>query len=73
MIPVKPGELVISGSKNKIQFLELNTKKLKEIIDIKRNIYFDYCNLYMINISCFCVVVYDNIMILVVDYIYIVC
>ena len=35
MIPIKTGELVISGSKNKIQFLELNTKKLKKIIDIQ--------------------------------------
>ena len=72
MIPVKPGELVISGSKNKIQFLELNTKKLKEIIDIKRYICFDYCNLCMMNERCLCVGGQDKIMLIDVDYKYIV-
>ena len=73
MIPVKSGELVISGNKNKIQFLELNTKKLKEIIDIKRNISFDRGNLLcMMNERCLCVGGQDKITLIDVDYKYII-
>ena len=73
MIPVKSGELVISGNKNKIQFLELNTKKLKEIIDIKRNINFDRGNLLcMMNERCLCVGGQDKITLIDVDYKYII-
>ena len=69
MIFIKPGELVISGSKNKIQFLELKTKKLKEIIDINRNISFDRCNLLcMMNKRCLCVGGRDKITLIDVDY-----
>ena len=69
MIFIKPGELVISGSKNKIQFLELKTKKLKEIIDINRNICFDRCNLLcMMNKRCLCVGGRDKITLIDVDY-----
>ena len=35
MIPVKLGESVIAGNKNKIQIFELNSKKLKELIIIE--------------------------------------
>ena len=45
MLPVKPGELVISGNEQKIQFFELKTRKLKEIIKINRNICWSPCNL----------------------------
>ena len=45
MIQVKPGELVISGNEKKIQFFELKTRKLKEIIKINRNICWSPCNL----------------------------
>ena len=73
MIFIKPGELVISGSKNKIQFLELKSKKLKEIIDINRNISFDRGNLLcMMNERCLCVGGQDKITLIDVDYKYIV-
>ena len=56
MISVKPGELVISGNANKIQFFELNSRKLKEIININRNIYWGYGNsLCMMNERYLCV------------------
>ena len=55
MIPVKKGELVIRGRKNKIQFFEINTRKLKEIININGNISFYSYLLCMINERCLCV------------------
>ena len=56
MLPVKPGELVITGHKDKIQFFELNTRKLKEIININRDIHWTPCNLLcMMNERCLCV------------------
>ena len=55
MIPVKKGELVIRGSKNKIQFFEINIRKLKEIININGNIDFYSYILCMINGRCLCV------------------
>jgi len=56
MLPVKPGELVIAGNKDKIQFFELNTRKLKEIININRDIHWNPSNLLcMINERCLCV------------------
>ena len=55
MISVKPGELVISGA-NKIQFFELNSRKLKEIININRDIRWSYDNLLcMMNERYLCV------------------
>ena len=56
MLPVKPGELVIAGQKDKIQFFELNTRKLKEIININRDIHWTPSNLLcMMNERCLCV------------------
>jgi len=55
MLPVKPGELVITGNKDKIQFFELNTRKLKEIININRDIRWKGIVLCMINERCLCV------------------
>ena len=56
MLPVKPGELVIAGAKDKIQFFELNTRKLKEIININRDIHWTPSNLLcMMNERCLCV------------------
>ena len=57
MISVKPGELVISGNANKIQFFELNSRKLKEIININRDISsWNYDNLLcMMNERYLCV------------------
>ena len=56
MLPVKPGELVIAGKKDKIQFFELNTRKLKEIININRDIHWAQSNLLcMMNERCLCV------------------
>ena len=56
MISVKPGELVISGTEDKIQFFELNSRKLKEIININRDIHWDPGNfLCMMNERCLCV------------------
>ena len=56
MISVKPGELVISGEADKIQFFELNSRKLKEIININRDIHWDPGNfLCMMNERCLCV------------------
>ena len=56
MLPVKKGELVLCGQKDKIQFFELNSRKLKEIININRDIRFDASKLLcMINERCLCV------------------
>ena len=55
MIPVKPGELVICGINNKIQFFELNSRKLKEIISINRDICWQDFLLCMMNERCLCV------------------
>ena len=56
MLSVKPGELVISGDKHKIQFFELNTRKLKEIININRIIHYNPSYLLcMMNERCLCV------------------
>ena len=56
MIAVKPGELVICGGLNKIQFFDLNSRKLKEIININRTIYYSpQESLCMINDKCLCV------------------
>ena len=56
MLPVKPGELVIVGDKDKIQFFELNTRKLKEIININRDIHWSPSNLLcLMNERCLCV------------------
>ena len=61
MIAVKPGELVICGE-NKIQFFDLNSRKLKEIININRNIYYYLQDLLcMINDKCLCVGGQDKI------------
>ena len=56
MLPVKKGELVLCGTKDKIQFFELNSRKLKEIININRDIHWTPSNLLcMINERCLCV------------------
>ena len=56
MISVKPGELVICGQTDKIQFFELNSRKLKEIININRDICWTYDNLLcMMNERYLCV------------------
>ena len=56
MLPVKKGELVLSGGKDKIQFFELNSRKLKEIININRDIRWTASKLLcMINERCLCV------------------
>ena len=56
MLPVKKGELVLCGNKDKIQFFELNSRKLKEIININRDIRWTPSNLLcMINERCLCV------------------
>ena len=65
MISVKPGELVISGEKDKIQFFELNSRKLNEIININRNIRWDADNLLcMMNERYLCVGGKDKITII---------
>ena len=65
MISVKPGELVISGNANKIQFFELNSRKLKEIININRQICWSYDNLLcMMNERYLCVGGKDKITII---------
>ena len=62
MIAVKPGELVICGNENKIQFFDLNSRKLKEIININRNIHYRKQDLLcMINDKCLCVGGQDKI------------
>ena len=56
MISVKPGELVMTGEKDKIQFFELNSRKLKEIININRDLRWNATKLLcMINERCLCV------------------
>jgi len=56
MLPVKKGELVLCGEKDKIQFFELNSRKLKEIININRDIHWRASKLLcMINERCLCV------------------
>ena len=56
MISVKPGELVMTGEKDKIQFFELNSRKLKEIININRDLRWSATKLLcMINERCLCV------------------
>ena len=56
MICVTPEELVISGNEKKIQFFELKSRKLKEIIKLNRNICWSPCNLLcMMNERCLCV------------------
>ena len=56
MILVKPGELVIAGSEDLIQFFEIDTKEFKEIINIKRDIHYPPSNLLcMMNERCLCV------------------
>jgi len=65
MISVKPGELVISGAADKIQFFELNSRKLKEIININRDIRWGVDNLLcMMNERCLCVGGKDKITII---------
>ncbi len=65
MISVKPGELVICGEADKIQFFELNSRKLKEIININRDIRWDYDNLLcMMNERYLCVGGKDKITII---------
>jgi len=65
MISVKPGELVISGDADKIQFFELNSRKLKEIININRDIRWSPDNLLcMMNERCLCVGGTDKITII---------
>jgi WD40 repeat protein len=56
MLPVKKGELVLCGEKDKIQFFELNSRKLKEIININRDIRWAPSKLLcMMNERCLCV------------------
>ena len=56
MICVTPEELVISGNEKKIQFFELKSRKLKEIIRLNRNICWSPCNLLcMMNERCLCI------------------
>ena len=56
MLSVKPGELVFSGEKDKIQFFELNSRKLKEIININRDIHWAPSSLLcMLNERCLCI------------------
>ena len=65
MISVKPGELVISGDSDKIQFFELNSRKLKEILNFNRDIHWDPGNfLCMMNERCLCVGGKDKITII---------
>ena len=65
MISVKPGELVISGEANKIQFFELNSRSLKEIIVINRDICWNCDNLLcMMNERYLCVGGRDKITII---------
>ena len=65
MIKVKPGELIISGTDDKIQFFELNTKQLKEIININRDIHWGIDELLcMMNDKCLCVGGADKITII---------
>ena len=54
MIMVKTGEFVIRGKKEKIQFFELNSRQLKEIININTNIDYYGCMLCMIDKRCLC-------------------
>ena len=55
MISAKPGELVIAGEKDKIQFFDINSRKLKEIININRDIRWTGNLLCMMNERCLCV------------------
>ena len=59
IIKVKPGELVFGGncSPYRIQFFEINSRKLKEKIDMNRYIScYKPCNkLYKVNDRCLCV------------------
>ena len=65
MISVRPGELVIAGLKDKIQFFDLNSRKLKEIININRDIHWTPSNLFcMMNERCLCVGGKDKITII---------
>ena len=65
MIKVKKGELIISGTGDKIQFFDLNTKQLKEIININRDIHWGIDELLcMMNDKCLCVGGADKITII---------
>ena len=65
MISAKPGELVFSGVKDKIQFFDLKSRKLKEIININRYIHWSPSNLLcMMNERCLCVGGKDKITII---------
>ena len=65
MISVKQGELVMSGGNDKIQFFDLNSIKLKEIININRDIRWNPSNLLcMMNERCLCVGGKDKITII---------
>ena len=65
MIGVKPGELVLCGNKDKIQFFDLNSKELKEIINIHKDIRFYISNLLcMMNERWLCVGGRDKITII---------
>ena len=56
MISVKPGELVLCGELDKIQFFDLYSRQLKEIININRDIHWSYDNLLcMMNERYLCV------------------
>ena len=62
MLSVKPGELVFSGEKDKIQFFELNSRKLKEIININRDIHWAPSSLlFMLNERYLCIGGLDKI------------
>ena len=62
MIQVNPEEIVISGENDKIQFFEINSRKLKEIINIYRDIHWSPGNvLCMRNEKCLCVGGQDKI------------
>ena len=62
MLQVNPEEIVISGENDKIQFFEINSRKLKEIINIYRDIHWSPGNvLCMINEKCLCVGGQDKI------------
>ena len=65
MISVRTGELVITGGNDKVQFLDLNSRKLKEIININRDIRWTPSNLLcMMNERCLCVGGSDKITII---------
>ena len=68
MISAKPGELVFSGVKDKIQFFDLKSRKLKEIININRDIHWSPSNLLcMMNERCLCVGGKDKITIIMLS------